>query len=149
LLIKSLTDGYTNATTNRTLFPLNDGIVSFKTGHPDFTSRFCLVDYARSKQIVVIVGFIVSTKAEASSFSDFNTSSGYQIGVPFVKYSGSGQFCLPINLAKSGISGIQEGANVTVQVVFAGGDGNLYQVRIIVSHPHGAKRHTYISSPSL
>lgn len=106
----SFCDGYTNATTNRTLFPLNDGIVSFKTGHPDFT-----------------IGFIVSTKTAASSFSDFNTTSGYQIGVPFVKYSGSGQFCLPINLAKSGISGIQEGANVTIQVVFAGGDGNLYQ----------------------
>ncbi|KIM66956.1 hypothetical protein SCLCIDRAFT_212665 [Scleroderma citrinum Foug A] len=123
----SFCDGFTNATSNRTLFPLNDGMISFKTGHPLWT-----------------LGFIVSTKTEASSFSDFNTSSGYQITVPFVEYTGSGQFCLPINLANSGISGIQEGANVTIQAVFDGGDGSLYQVRISALHPHDGKRQTHL-----
>ncbi|KAL4068343.1 hypothetical protein V8B97DRAFT_895431 [Scleroderma yunnanense] len=107
----SFCDGFTSATSNRTLFPLNDGVINFKTSHPEWT-----------------IGFIVSTNPDATSFSDFNTSSGYQMAVPFVKHTGGGgQFCLPISLATSGVSGIQEGANVTIQAVFDGGDGSLYQ----------------------
>lgn len=49
--------------------------------------------------------------------------------VPYFQTSGEGMFCFPIDIMASGISGIQDGANVTIQVIFDGGDGILYQVR--------------------
>lgn len=48
--------------------------------------------------------------------------------VPYFQSSGEGLFCFPINIAASNVSGIQDGANVTIQVIFNGGDGTLYQV---------------------
>lgn len=48
--------------------------------------------------------------------------------VPYFQTSGEGMFCFPIDIATSGVSGIQNGANVTIQVIFDGGDGVLYQV---------------------
>lgn len=36
-------------------------------------------------------------------------------------------YCFPIDIATSNISGIQDGANVTIQVIFDGGDGVLFQ----------------------
>lgn len=50
--------------------------------------------------------------------------------VQFFQTSGEGQYCFPIDLANSSVSGIQDGANVTIQIIFDGGDGSLYQVRI-------------------
>lgn len=77
-----------------------------------------------------VAAVIVSAKQDPTSFTDFNSSSGYQYAVPFFKQTGEGLFCFPINLAASGVSGVQDGANVTIQVIFDGGDGELYQVCI-------------------
>ncbi|KAI6153299.1 hypothetical protein BKA82DRAFT_1002454 [Pisolithus tinctorius] len=103
-------DGYTNPVSNRTVFPLANGVINFISKHPDW-----------------IAGVIVSTKQSPTSFSDFNSSSGYQMAVQFFKSSGEGQYCFPIDLATSGVSGIQDGANVTVQVIYDSGEENLYQ----------------------
>ncbi|KAG6334926.1 hypothetical protein ID866_4168 [Astraeus odoratus] len=103
-------DGYTNAVSNRTVFPLTNGLINLNSEHPQWTA-----------------GVIVSTKQDPSSFADFNSSSGYQMAVQFFQTSGEGQYCFPIDLAASGISGVQDGANVTIQIVFDGGDGELYQ----------------------
>lgn len=50
------------------------------------------------------------------------------MAVPFFQTTGAGTFCFPINITSSGAPGIQDGANVTIQVIFDGGDGSLYQV---------------------
>jgi hypothetical protein len=47
------------------------------------------------------------------------------MGVQFFQQSGEGLYCFPIDLATAGISGVKDGANVTIQIVF---DGTLYQV---------------------
>jgi hypothetical protein len=47
--------------------------------------------------------------------------------VQFFQTSGEGLACFNVDLSKSGVSGIQDGANVTIEVVFDGGDGQLYQ----------------------
>lgn len=105
----SFCDGYTDATT-RMSFPLSNGVIEFNSEHTDWTAAV-----------------IVSAKQDPTSFTDFNSSSGYQYAVPFFKQTGEGLFCFPINLAASGVSGVQDGANVTIQVIFDGGDGELYQ----------------------
>jgi hypothetical protein len=72
---------------------------------------------------------LVSTKQNPTSFNDFNTANGSnQLVVNFFQTSGEGVACFNIDLAKSGISGLVDGANVTVEVAFDGGDGELYQV---------------------
>jgi hypothetical protein len=65
---------------------------------------------------------------DPTSFGDFNSSSGFQYVVPYFQQNGEGKYCFPIDLAQAGFSGIQDGANVTIQVIFDGGDGELYQV---------------------
>jgi hypothetical protein len=50
------------------------------------------------------------------------------MGVQFFQQSGEGLYCFPIDLATANIAGVQDGANVTIQILFNGGDGNLYQV---------------------
>ncbi|KIK97648.1 hypothetical protein PAXRUDRAFT_92813, partial [Paxillus rubicundulus Ve08.2h10] len=103
-------DGYDNAATNRTVFPLSNGIINLNSEHPTWTA-----------------GVIVSTKQDPSSFGDFNSSSGVQLAVPYFQQDGEGKYCFPIDLAQTGFSGIQDGANVTIQIIFDGGDGSLYQ----------------------
>ncbi len=51
----------------------------------------------------------------------------------FAKATGAGGFCIPLDLSNTGISGVSSGANVTLQFVFNGGDGNLYQVSLRVA----------------
>ncbi|KAI6133337.1 hypothetical protein EDD16DRAFT_1468043 [Pisolithus croceorrhizus] len=109
-------DGYDNAVSNRTVFPLANGLINLNSEHPQWA-----------------VGVIVSTDQDPTSFSDFNSSSGYQMVVPYFETSGEGQYCFPIDLAGAGISGIQDGANVTIQVVYDGGDGTLYQAHLTLS----------------
>ncbi|KAF8559403.1 hypothetical protein OG21DRAFT_1474348 [Imleria badia] len=93
-------DGYINAVSNRTVFPISNGVIDLNSEHPTWTA-----------------GVIISTVQDPTSFPDFNSSSG----------SGEGKFCFPINITASGVSGIQDGANVTIQVIFDRGDGILYQ----------------------
>ncbi|KAG1749698.1 uncharacterized protein EDB91DRAFT_1046516 [Suillus paluster] len=103
-------DGYTNAVDNRTVFPLSNGVINMNSEHPLWSA-----------------GVIVSTYQNPINFSDFNSSSGYQLAVQFFQQSGEGDYCFPIDLATSNIAGVKDGANVTIQIVFDGGDGTLYQ----------------------
>ena len=50
--------------------------------------------------------------------------------VQFFQTSGEGQYCFPVDLSNSSVPGVQDGANVTIQLIYNGGDGNLYQVRM-------------------
>lgn len=129
-LIFGALDGYTEAVSNRTTFPLSNGIISLNSEHPLWTGT------SRSKHPCkrtvgynsIAVGVLVSTKPNPASFNDFNNASGNQLVVNFFQTSGEGLACFDINLAKSGISGIQDGANVSIEIAFDGGDGQLYQV---------------------
>ncbi|KIK99868.1 hypothetical protein PAXRUDRAFT_41420, partial [Paxillus rubicundulus Ve08.2h10] len=103
-------DGYEHAAANRTVFPLSNGIINLNSGHPTWT-----------------VGVIVSTKQDPTSFGDFNSSSGVQLAVPYFQQAGEGKYCFPIDLAQTGFSGIQDGANVTIQIIYDGGSDPLYQ----------------------
>ncbi|TCD70042.1 hypothetical protein EIP91_005023 [Steccherinum ochraceum] len=95
-------DGYTTALSNRSQFPLSGGFISINSEHPQFT-----------------FGVLISTSANPTSFQNFTQA------VAFASESGEGPFCLPVDL--STVSGLTSGQNVTIQTVFDGGDGQLYQ----------------------
>ena len=74
----------------------------------------------------------MSTKQNPTSFNDFNNANGSnQLVVNFFQTSGEGLACFNIDLSKSGIAGVADGANVSIEVAFDGGDGQLYQVRLL------------------
>jgi len=71
---------------------------------------------------------MLSTAAFPVSFNDFHTASGAdQLVVDYFKGTGASG-CVRVNPNGAGILGIQNGTNVTLQMVFDGGDGKLYQV---------------------
>ncbi|KAI0724341.1 hypothetical protein C8T65DRAFT_563625 [Cerioporus squamosus] len=104
-------DGYVNSVSNRTTFPTSGGFISINSEHPSWT-----------------LGGILATVQNANNFTVFQDSKGnFQQFLPFFQTTGEGSFCVDVDLAKSGLSGIKSGANVTLQFVFDGGDGQLYQ----------------------
>jgi hypothetical protein len=102
--------GYTDAGKNRTVFPLEGGFFTIKTSHPDWTG-----------------GVLISTKENPTSFDDFKVDGKDQYARYLAKASDAGEICVPLNLAESNVEGVQDGANVTIQVVLGGSDGSLYQ----------------------
>jgi hypothetical protein len=75
------------------------------------------------------VAIIISTVQDPTSFDNFtNSTGGQQIVRNFASGSGEGGFCIPLNLNSTDISGVQDGANVTLQYIYNGGDGSLYEV---------------------
>jgi len=105
----SFCDGYLQVS-NRTLFPLSGGIINLNSEHPMWSA-----------------GVLLTTVQNPTSFDNFSSNGNQQLAVPFFQQQGEGKFCFPINIGSSGISGVQDGANVTIQILFNGGDGNLYQ----------------------
>ncbi|KAI0314987.1 hypothetical protein OF83DRAFT_1134233 [Amylostereum chailletii] len=104
-------DNYVNAVSNRTQFPLSGGFFTLNSEHPSW-----------------VLGVLLSTDQDPSSFNDFKNSSGSdQLARNYATATGEGEFCIPLNLSNTGISGVQSGANVTLQFVFDGGDGQLFQ----------------------
>ncbi|KAF4623353.1 hypothetical protein D9613_001602 [Agrocybe pediades] len=102
--------GHTQVTTNRTTFPVSGGFFTIKTGHPGWTA-----------------GVIISTVDNPRSFDNFTANGNQQFVRNFAKEADAGTFCVPLNISEAGIEGVRDGSNVTIQIVFDGGDGNLYQ----------------------
>ncbi|KAF8898354.1 hypothetical protein BD779DRAFT_1666222 [Infundibulicybe gibba] len=102
--------GYNDAVNNRSQFPLSGGFISLKTGHPGFTA-----------------GVLISTVQNPNSFDNFSVNGQQQFVRPFANEAAAGTFCIPLNMSDSNIAGVRDGANVTIQVVLGGSDGNLYQ----------------------
>jgi hypothetical protein len=74
---------------------------------------------------------MISTSSDPTSFSNFrNSSGGDQLAVPYFQ-SGGTSGCIAVNVSDSGLSGLNDGSNVTLQMVFNGGDGILYQVCVL------------------
>jgi len=104
-------DNYGEVTTNRTQFPLSGGFYSLLSEHPLWT-----------------LGVLISTVPDPDNFANFSSSSGQQqLVVQYFETSGEGAFCAPINISAANIPGVKDGANATIQFVFDGGDGELYQ----------------------
>ncbi|KAF8226057.1 hypothetical protein L208DRAFT_388985 [Tricholoma matsutake] len=98
-------DGYNNPAANRTQFPLTGGFYSLNSEHPQWTS-----------------GVLVSSAMNATSFNNFSQVK------PFFQKQGEGGFCFPLDFsANANGTSLKDGQNVTIQVVFDGGDGTLYQ----------------------
>ncbi|KAJ7931055.1 hypothetical protein B0H13DRAFT_1960200 [Mycena leptocephala] len=100
----SFCDGYDNPASNRTVFPLTGGFYALNSEHTSWTAAVFL-----------------STKANPTTFQDFSDI------VPFYQASGAGVFCLNLDLSKTNATGLTDGQNVTLEIVFDGGDGHLYQ----------------------
>jgi len=102
-------DGYTEPA-DRVQFPLSSGFIVWNASHTQWT-----------------LGVLISTVASPTSFNDFHTSSGGdQLVVSYFQGTGTSG-CVRVTPNAAGISGIQNGSNVTFQMVFDGGDGKLYQ----------------------
>jgi len=109
-----LCDGYQNAVDNRSTFPLNDGFITVKSGHAHSTTAV-----------------LISIEQDPTTFTVFNTTStGVQLpfAIPFFQLSEAGTFCFPLDIGDLNIPGIANGSNVTIQVMYNGGDDNLFQV---------------------
>ncbi|KAI0690690.1 hypothetical protein BC835DRAFT_1417630 [Cytidiella melzeri] len=98
-------DGYAPGTNvTRTDFPLEGGFISLNSEHPQW-----------------VLGVQLSTLQVPTSFQNF---SGV---VPFFQVNGEGSYCFPVDFAASNVTGLQDGQNVTIQLTFNGGDGELFQ----------------------
>ncbi|KAJ8084267.1 hypothetical protein PM082_003035 [Marasmius tenuissimus] len=102
--------GYPEAVSNRSSFPLSKGSFSISTGHTNW-----------------VVGVILSTSQNPRTWEDFYANGQQQLVRDYAKSPDAGTYCIPLDLSSTGIADVKDGANVTIQVVFAGGDGNLYQ----------------------
>ncbi|KAJ6562166.1 hypothetical protein B0H19DRAFT_1375342 [Mycena capillaripes] len=97
-------DGYDNPAANRTLFPLTGGFYSLNSEHTSWTA-----------------GVSLANQGNPTQFSDFLSI------VPFFKDSGEGAFCFDLDFIKINSTGLKDGQNVTLEIVFDGGDGKLFQ----------------------
>ncbi|KAL9715733.1 hypothetical protein Ac2012v2_000175 [Leucoagaricus gongylophorus] len=97
-------DGFTNVTTNRTEFPLSGGFITLNSEHPHWSAAF-----------------YISNTTNPNSFNDFSQVNR------FFQLDGEGSFCIPLDLAASNFTGLQNGQNITIQMLYDGGDGNLFQ----------------------
>lgn len=123
-------DGYNTAAPNRTQFPLNSGFFSMNSEHTSWTGKLLGIPFLGTRSRIpcqitytvwFVAGVLVSTAQNPTSFNNFS-----QV-VPFFQMQGEGLFCFPLSLGSS--SNVSDGSNVTIQIVFNGGDGTLYQVR--------------------
>lgn len=80
------------------------------------------------QETVLAGGVLISTVANPNSFDNFSVNGVPQLVHQYAKQADAGTFCIPLNISAAGIDGVKSGTNVTIQVVFEGGDGNLYQV---------------------
>ncbi|KAH8926943.1 hypothetical protein BT69DRAFT_1347631 [Atractiella rhizophila] len=104
--------GFPNVT-GRTVFPLGPAPILFDSHH----------DAAK-------VEIIISPNPNPQNFSVFNvTSSGATIPPlkPFFDITNAGEFCINVDISSLGVSDFANGTNATIQVVYNGGDGPLYQ----------------------
>ncbi|PPQ80020.1 hypothetical protein CVT26_011902 [Gymnopilus dilepis] len=97
-------DNYLTPASNRSQFPLSGGFFTLNSEHPSWTA-----------------GVLLSTSANPTSFQDFSQVN------KFFQVQGEGAFCIPLDLKSSNETGLTNGQNVTIQIVFDGGDGQLYQ----------------------
>ncbi|KAJ3771548.1 hypothetical protein FB446DRAFT_740031 [Lentinula raphanica] len=97
-------DGYDSVASNRTSFPLTGGIISFNSEHPQWTAAV-----------------LITNVSNPTSFDNFSQIT------PFFQESIEGSFCMHFDLTQTNATGLTNGENVTIQILYDGGDGNLFQ----------------------
>ncbi|KAL0575127.1 hypothetical protein V5O48_006831 [Marasmius crinis-equi] len=99
-------DGYTTPASNRTSLSMADSYISLNSEHPNW-----------------VVTVLVANSSNPTSFANFSQVTA------FTQNSGEGLFCLPFSLSKTNATSLnlQDGQNVTLQIVFAADDGSLFQ----------------------
>ncbi|KAJ4476748.1 hypothetical protein J3R30DRAFT_3658014 [Lentinula aciculospora] len=97
-------DGYDSVASNRTSFPLNNGIISLNSEHPQWTAAV-----------------FITNASNPTSFDNFTQIT------PFFQENIEGSFCMQFDLSQTNATGLTNGENVTIQFLFDGGDGNLFQ----------------------
>ncbi|OCF42434.1 hypothetical protein I317_03679 [Kwoniella heveanensis CBS 569] len=105
-----------NSVETRQPFPLGQGPVHIDSHH----------------NLATVVAFI-STSSNPTSFDDFNTTSNgtsIPLATDFFQVT-SGDKCFNVNLGALGL-GLTNGSEVTLQIQYDGGDGNLYQCADLV-----------------
>ncbi|WVQ97183.1 hypothetical protein IAU59_004293 [Kwoniella sp. CBS 9459] len=105
-----------NTVETRQPFPLGEGPVHIDSHH----------------NLATVVAFI-STSSNPTSFNDFNTTSNgtsIPLATDFFQVT-SGEKCFNVNLGALGV-GLTNGSEVTLQIQYDGGDGNLYQCADLV-----------------
>ncbi|KAJ7293347.1 hypothetical protein C8J57DRAFT_1002608, partial [Mycena rebaudengoi] len=96
-------DGYDDVAKQRVPFPLTGGFVNLNSEHESWS-----------------VGVALATKVP-TLFNDFVPV------IPFFKATGEGLKCINLDFSQTNATGLTDGQNVTIQITFAGGDGNLFQ----------------------
>jgi len=102
--------GYTEATSNRTTFPLSGGFFTIKQNHAPWSGAV-----------------FISTEQNPNNFGAFNNTNGEQFVRYWANTDVTGNLCIPLDLSQTNIPGVRDGANVTVQIAVIGGDGELFQ----------------------
>ncbi|KAF9270455.1 hypothetical protein L218DRAFT_35682 [Marasmius fiardii PR-910] len=87
-------DGYTTPASNRTKLSMTNSYISLTSEHPSW-----------------VVTVLLANTANPTSFDNFTQAT------PFTKNSGEGTFCMPFSLTNSNVTGLQDGQNVTLQVI--------------------------------
>ncbi|KAJ7275274.1 hypothetical protein B0H12DRAFT_968949, partial [Mycena haematopus] len=95
-------DGYNDAVTNRSTFPITGGYFVLNSEHTSWT-----------------IGVNLSTSQDPQTFQDFSLPV-----FPFASESGEGLACFPLDLSSAGLT---NGQNITLEFVFDGSDGTLFQ----------------------
>ncbi|KAK0505916.1 hypothetical protein EDD18DRAFT_1325345 [Armillaria luteobubalina] len=72
-------------------------------------------------------GVLLSTAQNPTSFDNFTSNGEQQLVRPWAREANGGTFCIPLPLNSTGIAGVEDRANVTIQIVLDGSDGSLYQ----------------------
>ncbi|KAI8640279.1 hypothetical protein BD408DRAFT_243762 [Parasitella parasitica] len=90
----------------RSQFPLNDGFVEINSGHTSYS---------------YMINLLVENEPAVADFS--NNSANVAVATGTRSYPQAA--CLSLDLTKN--SAAKAGANATIQIVYNGGDGELYQ----------------------
>lgn len=110
--------GFPDVSANRTEFPLKDGVVFVSSHHPHANL------------------YVAITLAEApTKFDEFNATTNPGQGgtvTPFFRVTNEGDLCWKTDISALKIEGAVDGAKATLQVIYDGGDGQLYQCADII-----------------
>ncbi|KAF8922325.1 hypothetical protein CPB85DRAFT_1267010 [Mucidula mucida] len=104
----------------------------------DMKSTFVVVGLFDDTSFV-LAGVLLSTAQNPTSFDNFKTAGGEdQVVRGWATEEDGGTFCIPLSLNNTGISGVESGGNITIQIVLQATDGALYQVLydFIFQHKH-------------
>ncbi len=61
---------------------------------------------------------LLSTAQNPTSFDNFTSNGEQQLVRPWAREANGGTFCIPLPLNSTGITGVEDGANVTIQVSY-------------------------------